>query len=45
MGRVAEDVRRHKGPSPKSLDLDENFKHERFFVAILKFVKIYALFG
>ena len=25
--RVAEVVRRHKGPSPKSLDLDENFKH------------------
>ena len=27
MGRVPEDVRRHKGPSPKNLDLDENFKH------------------
>ena len=25
-GRVAEVVRRHKGPSPKSLDWDENLK-------------------
>ena len=25
--RVAEVVRRHEGPLPKSLDLDENFKH------------------
>ena len=25
--RVAEVVRGHGGPSPKSLDLDENFKH------------------
>ena len=24
--KVAEVVRRHKGPSPKNLDLDENFK-------------------
>ena len=27
--RVAEVVRRHKGPSPKSLDLDENFKQQQ----------------
>ena len=26
--RVAEVVQRHEGPSPKSLDLDENFKSE-----------------
>ena len=26
--RVTEVVRRHEGPSPKSLDLDENFKSE-----------------
>ena len=26
LNRVAEVVRRHEGPSPKSLDLDENFK-------------------
>ena len=25
-GREAEVVRRHEGPSPKSLELDENFK-------------------
>ena len=25
--RVAEVVRRHEGPSPRSLDLDKNFKH------------------
>ena len=45
MYRVAEVVRRHQGPSPKSLELDENFKHEiNYFVAILRFVAIYALF-
>ena len=27
LNRVAEVVRRHKGPSPKSLDMDESFKH------------------
>ena len=26
LARVAEVVRRHEGPSPKSLDLEENFK-------------------
>ena len=25
--RVAEVVRRHEGPSPKNLDLNENLKH------------------
>ena len=25
--RVAEVVRKHEGPSPKSLDLNENFKY------------------
>ena len=33
-------------PSPKSLDLDKNSKlNIRYFVAILWFVQIYALFG
>ena len=27
LNRVAEVVRRHEGPSPKSLNLNENFKH------------------
>ena len=40
--RVAEVVRRHKGPSPKTLDLDENF-NIRYLIAILKFDVIYAL--
>ena len=37
---------RHEGPSPKSLDLHENFSPNiRFLVAILRFVAIHALFG
>ena len=40
--RVAEVVRRHKGPSPKTLDLDENF-NTCYLIAILKFDVIYAL--
>ena len=37
--RVAELVRRHKGPSAKSLELDKNFSPNIcHFVAILKFV-------
>ena len=38
--RVAEVVQRHEGPSPKSLDLDENLSP-----IIHYFVAIYALFG
>ena len=33
-------MRRHEGPSPKNLESDENI---RYFVAILRFVAIYAL--
>ena len=37
--RAAEVVRKHKGPSPKILDLDENLSPNiRYFVAILRFV-------
>ena len=44
--RVAEVVRGHGGPPPKSLDLDENFKPEHtLFCRELRFVAIYALFG
>ena len=44
--RVEEVVRRHKGPSPKSLDFDKNFKPEHtLFRHELSFVAIYALFG
>ena len=44
--RVAEVVRRHEGSSPKSLDLEENFKPEyTLFCRKLRFVAIYALFG
>ena len=44
--RVAEVVRRHERPSPKSLDSDENFEpYHMQFVAILEFVAIYTLFG
>ena len=44
--KLARLVQRHKGPLPKSLDLDENLSpHIRYFVAILRFVAIYALFG
>ena len=45
-GRVAEVVRGHGGPLPKSLDSDENFKPEYvLFCRKLRFVVIYALFG
>ena len=38
-------MRWHKGPSPKSLDWEENFKPNiHYFVTILKFVAIYAPF-
>ena len=41
--RVSEVAQKQKGPSPKSLDLDENFKSNlRYFVAILRIVAIYA---
>ena len=44
--RVAEVVRGHGGPPPKSLDSDENFKLEHtLFCRELRFVAIYALFG
>ena len=44
--RVAEVVRGHGGPPPKSLDLDETFKPEHMlFCRELRFVAIYALFG
>ena len=44
-GRVAEVVRGHRGPPPKSLDSDENFKPEHaLFCRELRFVEIYALF-
>ena len=43
--RVAEVVRGHGGPPPKSLDLDENFKPEHtLYCRELRFVAIYALF-
>ena len=44
--RVAEVVRGHGGPPPKSLDSDESFKPEHTpFCRELRFVAIYALFG
>ena len=44
--RVAEVVRGHGGPLPKSLDSDENFKPDHtLFCRKLRFVEIYALFG
>ena len=44
--RVAEVVRGYGGPSPKSLDSDENLKPEHtLFCRELRFVAIYALFG
>ena len=44
--RVAEVVRGHVGPPPKSLDSDENFKPEHtLFCCELRIVAIYALFG
>ena len=46
VGRVAEVVRRHEGPSPKSLDSDKNFKPKHtLFCHELRFVVIYALIG
>ena len=43
---VAEVVRGHGGPPPKSLDLAENFKPEyTLFCRKLRLVAIYALFG
>ena len=43
--RVAEVVRGHGGPPPKSLDSDENLKPEHtLFCRELRFVAIYALF-
>ena len=42
---MAEVTLRHEGPSPKTLDSDENLRPNlRHFVAILKFVAIFALF-
>ena len=44
--RVAEVVRGHGGPPPKSLDSDESFKPEHtLFCPQLRFVAIYTLFG
>ena len=46
MTRVAEVVRGHGGPPPKSLDTDKNFKPEHTpFCRELRFVVIYTLFG
>ena len=46
MARVAEGWRKHEGPLPKSLESDKNCKPNiSYFVAILRFVAIYALFG
>ena len=43
--KVAEVVRRHGGPSPKSFDSDKNLSTNiRYFVRILRFAVIYALF-
>ena len=45
-GRVVEVVRGHRGPPPKSLDSDENFKPEHTLSCReLRIVAIYALFG
>ena len=45
MDLVAEVVREHGGPPPKSLDSDQNFKPEHtLFCRELRFVAIYALF-
>ena len=44
--RVAEVVRGHGGPPPKSSDSDKNLKHKHtLFRRELRFVAIYALFG
>ena len=44
---VAEVVRGHRGPPPKSLDSDENLKPEHKLIChkLIRFVAIYALFG
>ena len=43
--RMAEVVQRHEGPSPKSFDSDKNLSTNiRYFVRILRFAVIYALF-
>ena len=43
---MAEVVRGHGGPPPKSLDSDKNFKPEyALFCRELRFFAIYALFG
>ena len=45
-GRVAEVVRGHRGPPPKSLDSNEKFQPEHTpFCRELRFVAIFALFG
>ena len=45
LGKVAEVVQGHRGPPPKSLDSDENFKPDyALFCRELRFVAIYALF-
>ena len=43
--RVAEVAREHGWHLLKSLDSDENFKHEHTLFCELRFVAIYALFG
>ena len=44
--RVAEVAGEHGWLPPKSLDSDENLNHNiRYFVAILRFVAFYTLFG
>ena len=46
LDRVAEVVRGHGGPPPKSLDSDGNLKPKRtLFCRKVRFVAIYALFG
>ena len=46
LSRVAEVVRGHRGPPPKSLDSDKNFKPKQtLFRRELRCVTIYALFG
>ena len=43
---MAEVARGHRGPPPKSLDSDKNFKPEHMlFCRELRFVAIYAVFG
>ena len=43
---MADVARRHIGPSPKSLDWDQNLSPNiHYFVTIFRFVAIYKLFG